>query len=693
MKHVLSTLLAACLSFSAAAQFPMEKFPNYKDFSIPKPERSTKIGPDDLKLTDKYLPLYPQGIPVASQEQLHMLYDFYSNDPDGRKEWQGMQEKAVQMVSDWDIRGTSGFTGSRYIYSLRALTNLSLVYIFTGNELVSLFIRGHLAKMADLPVYFWIHSELRGYDPKKPKGALETAALNKMLGYALAATGKDMTPPEREKIEKAWYELGHKTVRNWLDKFRPNNWTAVISCGLLYSSKYFKDEACKRHALEGLKYYAETTFEDDGSYAEGYSYFGYPVAELCYAALVMTPDEIRETFGSSHLRDSQTWRVYGHLFDMEEDGKPGVMRISYGDNFYGERSLYSTDITSCFAKYVYRDGIAAWMRRKYGSRTCANEILLASKFGGEEVEPISPEKAGLPLARAFDSGDCYIRSNWGDEGIVLGLKAGDGGSRVGYSHTRPELNSITLGAFGEYLIVTAGSASYRSRIHNEYDMTYRAANNISIDGRNQKCPLDPVVKEGRWDNRDVWTKGYPHAKVTRCENFPDGGALLSCDASDCYHLDMKEANRTVRWYPEGGFFVVTDRIAPADGEKHSYEYRLHLFNRDGKTTVSGKPRMLSVHRPKAELFIALDSDTKLKLRQEDGYMHHPVGRDYDENGPRQGAPGSALVLNWQGQGKGMSVRAVLFPRKSGAKAPKIKFAGNQLIVDGKKYSLDVSHPE
>ena len=687
MKHILSILFAACMTLSAAAQFPMEKFPNYKDFSIPKPDRSTKTDLDDLKLTDKYLSLYPQGIPVASQEQLHTLYDFYRNDPDGRREWLSMQRTAARMVSNWDIKSTAGFGTSRYIYSLSALTNLSLVYIFTGNELVSLFIRGHLAKMADLPIYFWIHSELRGYDPKKPKGALETAALNKMLGYALAATGKDMTPEEREKIETTWHEFGHKTARNWLDKFQPNNWTAVISCGLLYSSKYFQDEACKQHAIKGLKYYADTTFEEDGSYAEGHGYFGYPVGELCSAALVMTPEEIRETFGSSHLRDSQSWRVYGHIFDIEADGKPGVMRISYGDNAYGERTLYTTDTQSYFAKLVYRDGVAAWLRQKYGSKTCANEILLAAKLGGENVDALSPEEAKLPLARAFDSGDCFIRSNWEDEGIVLGLKAGDAGSRVGYSHTRPELNSITLGAFGEYLIVTSGAASYRSRIYNEYDMTYRAANNISIDGKNQKCPRNPMVKEGRWDNRDVWTKGYPHAKVTRCENLADGGALLSCDASDCYHLDMKEATRTVRFYPEPGFFIVTDRIAPADGEQHRYEYRLHLFNRDGNTVVSGKPQMLSVHRPKADLFIALDSDARLKFKQEDGYMHHPVGRDYDENGPKQGAPGSALVLNWQSQGRSLAVRAVLFPKQSGAKAPKIKFSGNQVIVDGKKYAI------
>ncbi|MBQ9548649.1 MAG: heparinase II/III family protein [Bacteroidales bacterium] len=686
MKRLICILFAAGLCLSAAAQFPMEKFPNYKDFSIPKPDRSTQLSKDELKLTDKFLPLYPKGIPIASQEELYKLYDFFRSNPDGQKEWKGLQSTATRMVSNWDIRN-GGFGSSRYIYSLGSLKNLALVYIFSGNELVSLFIRGHLAKIADLPIYFWIHSELRGYDPKKPKGCLETAALNQMLGTALAAVGKDMSPEEYKKIEDAWHEYGHKTARNWLDTFRPNNWTAVISCGLLYSATYFKDEACRQHALKGLKYYADTTVEPDGSYSEGYGYFDYPIGQLTVAAMVMTPEEIRETFGDSHLKDSQRWRVYGHLFDVEENGDPGVMRISFGDNPYGDRVLFYTDTPSYFSKLIYRDGVAAWLRQKYGSRANIYELLLAERLGVTDVEPQSPAEAGLPLARAFDSGDCYIRSDWNDEGIVLALKAGDCGKRVGYSHTRPELNSIALGAFGEYLIVTSGAASYRSRIYNEYDMCTRSANNIAIDGKNQKCPRNPMFKEGRWDNRDVWVKGYPHAIVRRCENLPDGGAILSSDASDCYHIDMKEALRTVQFIPEGGFFIVRDRMVPADGQVHDYDYRLHIFNRDGKTAISGKPGLVTVQRPKADLYIALKGDAKVKLVQEDGYMHHPIGRDYDENGPKQGKPGSAIILDYKAKAPAWNVCAVLYPKPSGAKAPKIKWSGNQVIVDGKKYDI------
>ena len=687
MKKALLFILAGCLSLTAAAQYHSDEFPNYKDYSIPKPENFKAVTRNDLKLTDAFLNLYPEGLPTLDREGLNTLYDYYKNDPDGKKEWAGKCSRTVRIVGPWDIEKAGGF--NRYIYSLSCLKDISIVYMFTGNEMLSAFIRGHMHKIANLPMDFWVHAELRGLDPKHPKGCLETAQLNEMLGFALTACKKDMTKEEIKEIEDAWYERGHKTASNWLDKMWKNNWTAVISTGLLYSSKYFNDEELKQKAFKGLKFYVDNTIENDGSYSEGEGYFIYPISCLVRASLVMSKEEINDVFGKSNLKGSAQWRVYGMLFDTDaKTGRTGVNRISFGDNPYGNRGLYSTDPHTYFSENVYRDGVALWIRQKFESRSSSDQLILENKFKGSfPVEPTSPKEANLPLAKAFESGDCFIRNNWDDEGIVLSLKAGDQGSRVGYSHSRPELNSIALGAFGEYLIVTAGSASYRSRIHNEYDICTKAANTITIDGMNQKSTRNPVHKEGRWDNRAVWVKGFPHAIVTACENYPDGGSLLRSEALDAYHLDMKEASRTVKFIPGEEFFIVVDKLTPADGATHKFDYRLHIFNRDEATTFTGKPEMLKVERPNADLYIAMKSNLKAKLVKEDGYMHHPEGRDYDENGPKQGKPGSAIGLDWQSEGTSLHTVAVLFPKRTGAKAPKIKFSGNQVVVNGKKYDI------
>lgn len=685
------TALLALALFAAmplGAQYPMEKFPNYKDFSIPKPDRSTKITDNDLVLTDSFLDLYPEGDPIAGNKELHELYSFFRNDPDGQKEWKGMVSKTKRIISSWDISKSPGFGKNRYIYSLGSLRPLATVYMFTGNELISTFIRGHLAKIAALPLDFWVHAELRGLNPKKPAGALETAILNKSIGFALAAVKKDMDEDEIRTIETAWYEKGHKTAFNWLDRFRPNNWTAVIGSGLLYSAKYFNDPESKQRGIDALKFYADNTIETDGSYSEGPGYFTYPVNNLFDAMLVMTPEEIEYTFGQSNLKGSAEWTVWQMAFNTDKDGKPGVLRLCYGDNVYVANNLHGVDKPSFIGEYIYRDSYAAWLRQRYECRNSSETVILASKLGGERVETESPAQAGFSNIKAFESGDCYIRDGWEDNGIVLSLKSGDHGSRVNHAHSRPELNSILLAAFGEYIIVAPASASYRSRIHNEYDVCTRSANTITIDGKNQKHPHKPQFKEGRWDNRDVWVKGDAKAVVTRCESLEGGDAILRSEATDAYHIPMKEASRTVRFIADGGFFIMTDRMAPEDGDSHLYDYRLHIFNRDDATVISGKQNNLKVQRGEADLYIAMTSNAKMSLSKNDGYLHAPTSRDYDENGPGQGKPGSAIELDWQGKKSGgLEVTCVLYPKHAGDKAPKIKLSKGKVTVDGKTYEI------
>ena len=687
-RRFITAFIAVFSSIPILAQH--SEFPVYDDFSLPDPGKSTLLRKESLKPTDAFLDQYPDGIPAADNATLHKICNFYRNTSDGQKEWAGLASLTARVVSEWRLKGTGGFSAERYVIAVPFLKNIALVYIFTGEPLISEFIRANMAKMASLPITFWLHSELRGYNPDHPRGGLETAAVNVALTYALPAVRKDMSDEEYDKFVKVWYEYGHVPVYNWLDQLRANNWTAVLGCGLLHSARYFNDQKARVRALNALKYFASATIEDDGSYAEGYSYLSYPVEQLFSAALMMSPKEIQMTFGKANLSGSMTWRIYGHLFDVEEDATPGVMRISYGDNPYGNRELFGADKTSYFMQLVYRDAVAKWLRSKYGSRQSAEGLLLEAKIPDVNIPMQSPVGAGLPLIKAFGSGDCFIRSNWEDEGIVLGLRAGDLGSRVMYSHNRPELNSITLGAFGEYIIVNPGSASYRSRIHNEYDIMTRSANTITIDGKSQKAPVGPQVREGRWDNSSMYVKGFPHAVVTRCEELSDGGSILRSEANDAYHIEMNEASRTVRFHPTegGGFFVVRDKMIPSDGQSHRFDYRLHIFNRDEMTVITGKGSNLKIQRGKADLYVVMTSEQELKYKKGQGYMHHPEGRDYTENGPKQGFLGSSIELNWSTDATELGVTAILYPVRHGKKAPKIKIEGDNVIVNGKSYPLN-----
>lgn len=681
--------LLTLLCTTARAQYESsDRFPHYTDNSVPAPGYPVKIAKEDLVLNESNLDKYPDGIVIASNESLHKLLEFYRNDPSGKREWDINTKNVAQWVSSWNIAAGSTWS-DRYVQNVQRVKQIGIVYIFTGNKIVGDFIRAHLAKIADMPIDFWVHAELRGLNPKLPLGTLETAGLNQSLAIAVAAVKPEMTPDELGAIERTWREFGLQTAVNWLDTKRSsNNWTPVISAGVLWAAKYFGDAKADSTGCDGIKFYLDNSFYEDGSYGEGPSYFTYPVGNLVNASLAMTPDQVREYFGHSNLRGSLRWRLYGYIFDTEKNGSVGVERIAFGDNLYGSRDVKGPDITSAFARTVYKDGVAAWFRRKYGCRESMESMLLHWKMGSPVVLPESPMEAGLPLMKCFENGDNYIRDGWDTGSVVFAMKTGDHASIVGHSHQHAELQSIALAAFGEMIIVPCGSASYRSRLHYEYDLTTRAANTVTIDGMNQKAPFGPYYQEGKWDDRSYWSKGKSHADVTRQETMPDGGYLICSDASEAYHIEMKEATRTVRYVPEGGFFIIKDVMAPSDGEQHHYDYRLHLYNRDDKTYVFGKGDKIKVERGAADLHIVLGSESKLTLKKRNGYMHGPVRRDYDPDGPNQGKPGSAIELDWGADGDRFVVTAVLYPVRAGQKAPKISVSKDGKVhVGGKEYVL------
>ena len=103
---------------------------------------------------------------------------------------------------------------------------------------------------------------------------------------------------------------------------------------------------------------------------------------------------------------------------------------------------------------------------------------------------------------------------------------------------------------------------------------------------------------------------------------------------------------------------------------------------------TGKGSNLKIQRGKADLYVVMTSDQELKYKKGQGYMHHPEGRDYTENGPKQGFLGSSIELNWSTDATELGVTAILYPVRHGEKGPKIKIEGDNVIVNGKSYPLN-----
>ncbi len=650
-------------------------FPIYDNQRLARPEGLPQFQADDFIVNIERVSRFDKGTLYGSRESLRKTGEFLLTDPSGRKIWEAEAGKTARILNQWDLIRT-GFGGERYIYCVSQIRDLSLVYLYTGHRELGLFLRGHMMQIAELPFEFWLHSELRGYRPEKPMGGLETAAVCLNISFALSATPDLFSDGERTAIEAALRTKGLQPCLNWLEKPWTNNWTAVVANGAFAAANYLNDAAAKATAMEVMTKYLNNTIETDGSYGEGLGYFDYPIGTLQPALLQMNADERSKTFSASGLRNSATWKVYPYLYAKNPDGTTSTSVVHFGDNSFAGPKGGTVDLMLAL---LYHDPLASWLMDQFGMTYNLRDILLLNSFANGIPSPKSPAQMNLPLVKVFDNGDCFIRSTWDDNGIVLGMRSGDG-SRVKFTHQRPELGSISMGAYGEYLIVSAGSASYRSPLHYQWDKTTRSANTISIDDQNQ---LFPGTGKSNWNTTDIsgfWRQGTPKAEVVECKigNLAD---LIVNEVAKAYHVPMKHVRRSVLFVRDPGYFVIIDKIE-STGSLHQYTWRLHLNNRDDQgivTTVNRNHWQFT--RPLANLDVYLFSDQPVETTTGKGYMHG-AGRDYQPGGIHEGKLGSSVALEAFNPQKSTSINyySVIFPTPKVQAAPKVQFSRGKIVI-------------
>ncbi|GAB3988740.1 hypothetical protein GCM10028807_12050 [Spirosoma daeguense] len=661
------------------------KFPIFDNQRLPRPTDISRVEADNFKIDLTRINRYPDGMVYGDQPTLRRLGNYLLNDAEGKAMWKKQAENTANVVNQWDLNRT-GFAANRYIYSIVQLENLSLVYMLTGQRDLGQFIRAHLLHITELPYEFWVHAELRGYNPKLPLGMIETAAVCTGVSVALSATGALFSPDEKARVESALRNKGLQTCLNWLKTPSLSNFTAVISSGAFVAARYFNDNDAKEKARQAMIGYLNGSIEKDGSYGEGTGYFNYPIGSILSAVLSMTEAERQSTFSSSGLRYSSQWEVYPYLFNTSQAGKLEPTVIHYGDNAYS--SSPSIAVNQLLSS-LYQDSLAAWLIKKFDRNRDFREALLAFSVKGDPLTPKSPEQSRLPLLKVFNSGDCYIRSTWADNGIVLGMRSGDG-SLIKFNHQRAELHSIGLGAYGEYLVVSPGSASYRSPLHYMYDYTTRAANTITIDDKNQRFPGKGLNSWSKGlDNSAFWVSGKPKAEVI-LSKAGDMADLLVSEAASAYAPTMKQARRSVLFVRDPGYFVIVDRLEVATDSTHKFSYRLHLNNRDGKGKLAQKSDShWQFERPQADLGIHVFANTMLSSTIGEGYMHGSE-RDYSPGGENEGKLGSAIELTVSNKAPTaqMTFYSVLFPTKKGGASQPVQHTANTISIGKDKLVFD-----
>lgn len=673
------TLSLAILALFGALALPAaETFPVFKELPTPKPAGHRHYTVEEFKIDRNRIEKRKTELLYGDKAGLLALADFYRNDPDGKRNWANFCKLASDALNDWYFRKT-GF--ERHIYWFFQIDTLGFIYALTGHEDLGRFIHDQMMQTVRLPQEFWLHSELRGYNRKRPSGQIETAQAARSASFAMDAAADVFTPAEITEARKHLREKALVPMVNYLkDTKTTNNFLAIIGTGAFVTAKYLEDSGARALAKAALDQYVNESVEPDGSYGEGTGYFSYPANGIVPAIAAMTVAERRNFLLNSGLLHSARWLAYPYLYATDGRGKMTTLRTVYGDNSYSEvppRTLLLMLASSG------NDGVAEWLGATLSPdpRTWKYaDWRYAPVYAGEKLRTKmrSPAEASYPLVAAFENGENFIRSGWEPDGIVLSLYTA-GPTRVNYAHQRPERNSINLGAYGEYFIISPHSASYRSPIHYEYDLTTLAANTVMIDGKSQ---LFPTI--GGWGTRppEHSVIGNPVAKLVRSGSGPVFD-YLEGDARLCYQEKPETALRTVLYHRAKKYFVVIDRLKDAKAP-HTYTARWQLNNRDGKLGLTGVGgETLLAARPGADLAVSTFSSVPLSRDILDGYMHG-VKRDYSPGGEYEGKPGSAKVLAVSNASptKEFTLFTVLQPLKKGEKTVSCKFNGGTLSVDG-----------
>lgn len=661
------------VSLFAMARVQSQDFPIYQDLALAKPSGLPTFSAADFKVDKDRLDQYPGGFVGSDRQVLGKLSDYLLNDPDGRKVWAERASMSAKVLNQWDF-DRKGF--ERYVYQVHQLQELSLVYLFTGHKALGQFIRGHVLQISRLPFEFWLHAELRGYNPARPTGGLETSALCTTVAMVASAGSDLFSVGEKSQIAATLKEKGLDPCLTWLLGGRTNNWLAVVASGAYTAATYLQDGEGMDKALDGMVKYVNGSIEADGSYGEGKGYFDYPIGSLFPALLVMDPAKRVSIFSSSGLRYSATWMVYPYLFSSDSASRNTVLHS--GDNSYSG-SMDSK--VGLILGYLLNNPIAIWLMERFEKAPDLRELLFMYATPTILHQPSSPAQSGLPLVKKFDNGDAYIRSSWDEDGIVLLMRSGNG-SLVNYSHQRPEIGSISLGAYGEYLVVSPGSASYRSPLRYQWDLATKSANTITIDQQNQLFPERSVRTS--WNTVGVpayWQDGNPKAAIVLGESGELADVLVN-NMAGAYHVPMEQMTRMVLFVKDPGYYVVVDWMSAKNG-LHQYSWRIHLNNRDGQGKLKQLAKGSHWHfaRSRAGLDIHVFSDRPVASETGNGYMHG-TSRDYSPGGVNEGKLGSSIGLEVSSLGvsKEQVYYAVLYPVRQGGKAPAVKQTADGIIV-------------
>lgn len=499
-----------------------------------------------------------------------------------------------------------------------------------------------------------------------PIGTLETAHAAIAVATAIDCVPELFGAEELTEIGEALRAKGLEPCRRALLAYAQaertaNNWFMVLLNGFGTAAAALGD---REAVAEAAGYYrtAAALYNGD-SYGESLQYSNYATLHLSHLREVLTRYDAawEDELDIGCYARLMPWYASSFLYTKPLAGW-GADAYPRSVNFGDSSAIFrpSADVLLHVAargkeRFPAEAGLARWLfdtlyaDPRQGAEEGAsfgfmNHFqLLSILLADEAAEPLSPERAGLPLLSPFETGSVVARDRWEQPVTVLAVQGGFEPLRVS-SHRHEDQNSFMLTHLQERFFVDPGHCCYRLRTQSVSRAEF-SHNTWSFEAEGEDGLTVAIRQHTAGGNALQPTRLFNRRRIAR---ELDGIHVVRADAAELYGGPIRKAERTwIAAMPHTLFIV--DRIeadVPIKVRSHFV-----LNNRDNrlKAKIAAETKLVFRRNAAGMKFFQVSATSggevnRNILSQDWGYVHDCYNPLPNRQG--QGAEGSASIFRY-----------------------------------------------
>ena len=436
------------------------------------------------------------------------------------------------------------------------------------------------------------------------------------------------------------------------------NWRMVILNGYATTACVLGDKDAIAYATDFFDI-AIQAFNAD-SYGESVQYSNYAILNLIHAyELLLAYDEsLKDRLDSSFAPNMMKWYAASFMY-MKPMNDPAWGEKEYPRNLnFGDSAVIfrpSGDVLMHIAKRfaktrkteaglamwmfstTYKDDLAPYDWSTFGFFNQYHYHTFINYVSSDEVKPLSPKEAEMPLLNSFETGTVVYRDNWDSPKLILGIQGGYVPNRV-TEHRHADQNSFILSYQNERMLADPGHCCYRLKSC-QFSKTDDSHNTWTFEKENGE-----ILHQKKVGGNFRRSLQPSMNKLERCEKIDDL-LIIQSDCAKTYGEEVEKAQRTWLVLGENMMFLV-DRIKSKTPMKPITHFVVN--NRGDKTDdriFYGKRVVFRRNGVGMKLLPMTFNGQELEMSMNWGYMHdcyHP-----EPNRLGQAAEGSALIYDYK----------------------------------------------